>query len=137
MISEQFFKQITNGQLSWLLVPISLYILFYKKELIKYISYVFICIAIIGTLDSYLVYLKYPEVNILFTLPSYIFHLALLYPFINRQEYLQINNINYLLGIIGLLIIKFLPYWPYILSRETMTYLIIIIYLILTFISLY
>ena len=134
---DAFIKQITKGQLSWFLVPVSLYILLYKKELIKYISYVFICIAIIGTFDSYLVHLKYPEVNILFTLPSYIFHLALLYPFINRQEYLQINNINYLLGIIGLIIIKFLPYWPYIVSRDTMTYLIIIIYFILTFISLY
>jgi amino acid transporter len=54
-----FFKNIIKKKLSWLLVPISLYIIFYKKELIKYFSYVFICIAIIGTLDTYLIYLTY------------------------------------------------------------------------------
>jgi len=137
MNNEVFFKHIKKGQLSWLLVPISLYIIFYKKELIKYFSYIFLCIAIIGTIDTYLVYLKYPKVNLLFILPSYIFHLALLFPLINIQEYLQINNINYLLGIIGLIIIKFLPYWPYVLTRDTITSLIFIIYSILTFISLF
>lgn len=137
MNNEVFFKHIKKGQLSWLLVPISLYIIFYKKELIKYFSYIFLCIAIIGTIDTYLVYLKYPKVNLLFILPSYIFHLALLFPLINIQEYLQINNINYLLGIIGLIIIKFLPYWPYLVSRVLMTYISIIIYFILTVISLF
>jgi hypothetical protein len=137
MTFEAINKQIEKGHLSTLLVPISLYIIFYKKELIKYISYVFICIAIIGTFDSYLVHLKYPEIDILFILLNFILHLALLYPLINRQEYLQINYINYLLGIIGLIIIKFLPYWPYILSRNIMSYMLIIIYLILTFISLF
>ena len=138
MINEDFPKHMMKGQLSWVLVPISLYIIFYKKELIKYISYIFICIAIIGTIDTHLIYLKYfAKVNFLFILLSYIFHLALLFPLINIQEYLQINYINYLLGIIGLIIIKFLPYWPYLVSRVSMTYLSIIIYLILTFISLF
>jgi hypothetical protein len=110
MISEIFPKHMMKGQLSWVLVPISLYIIFYKKELIKYISYIFICIAIIGTYDTYLIYSKYfAEVNLLYILLSYIFHLALLFPLINIQEYLQINYINYLLGIVGLIIIKFLP----------------------------
>jgi hypothetical protein len=138
MISEIFPKYMMQGQLSWVLVPISLYIIFYKKELIKYISYIFICIAIIGTYDTYLIYSKYfAEVNLLYILLSYIFHLALLFPLINIQEYLQINYINYLLGIVGLIIIKFLPYWPYLVSRESMTYISIIIYFILTVISLF
>jgi len=132
-----FFKNIMKKKLSWLLVPISLYIIFYKKELIKYFSYIFICIAIIGTIDSYLFYFKYPEKNKLFILTSVILHLVLLYPLINIQEYLQINYINYLLGIVGFIIIKFLPYWPYIVSRETFIYQTIIIYVILTFISLF
>jgi hypothetical protein len=96
MINEDFFKHMMKGQLSWVLVPISLYIIF---------------------------------------LLSYIFHLALLYPLINIQEYLQINYINYLLGIFALIIINFLPYWPYLVSRVSMTYICIIIYFILTVIS--
>ena len=137
MINEDFFKHMMKGQLSWVLVPISLYIIFYKKELIKYFSYIFICIAIIGTIDSYLFYFKYPEKNKLFILASVILHLVLLYPLINIQEYLQINYINYLLGIVGFIIIKFLPYWPYIVSRETFIYQYVIIYIISIFISLF
>jgi hypothetical protein len=132
-----FFKNIMKKKLSWLLVPISLYIIFYKKELIKYFSYIFICIAIIGTIDSYLFYFKYPEKNKLFILASVILHLALLYPLINIQEYLQINYINCLLGIVGFIIIKFLPYWPYIVSRETFIYQYIITYVISIFINLF
>ena len=135
---DYFFKNIMIGQLSWVLIPISFYIIIYKKELIKYFSYVFICIAIIGTLDTYLIYSKYfAKLNLLFILLSYIFHLALLFPLINIQEYLQINYINYLLGIVALIIIKFLPYWPYLVSRVSMTYISIIIYFILTVISLF
>ena len=137
MINEEFPKHMMKGQLSWVLVPISLYIIFYKKELIKYISYIFICIAIIGTIDSYLFYFKYPEKNKLFILVSVILHLVLLYPLINIQKYLQINYINYLLGIVGFIIIKFLPYWPYIVSRETFIYQYVIIYIISIFISLF
>ena len=133
-----FFKNIMKKKLSWLLVPISLYIIFYKKELIKYFSYVFICIAIIGTLDTYLIYLTYSaKLKLLFILLSYIFHLALLYPLINIQEYLQINYINCLLGIVCFIIIKFLPYWPYIVSRETFIYQYIITYVISIFINLF
>jgi hypothetical protein len=136
---NDFFKNIMIGQLSWVLVPISLYIIIYKKELIKYFSHIFICIAIIGTIinHSYLLNEKNFIIRLLFILPSYILHLFLLYPLINSQEYLQINYINYLLGVIFLIIIKFLPYWPYILSRETIIYYSIIIYFILTVISLF
>ena len=136
---DYFFKNIMIGQLSWVLIPISFYIIIYKKELIKYFSYVFICIAIIGTIinHSYLLNEKNFIIRLLFILPSYILHLALLYPLINIQEYLQINYSNYLLGIIVLIIIKFLPYWPYLVSRVSMTYISIIIYFILTVISLF
>jgi hypothetical protein len=126
-----------KGQLSWVIIPISSYIIFYKKELIKYFSYIFICTAIIGTNNGYLFYLRYPEKNKLFILPSVIFHLFLLYPLINIQEYLQINYIICLFGIIGFIIIKFLPYWPYIVSRETFIYQYVIIYIISIFISLF
>ena len=135
MINDDFPK--LKGQLSWVIIPISLYIIFYKKELIKYFSYIFICTAIIGTIQGYLFYLKNPEKNKIVNLTIVIFHLVLLYPLINIQEYLQINYINYLLGINGFIIIKFLPYWPYLLTRDSITYICIIIYLILTLICLF
>ncbi len=134
-----FFKEIMKGQLSWVLIPISLYIIIYKKELIKYFSCVFICIAIIGTIVTYSYHLS--EKNFIirscFILPSYIVHLLLLYPLINIEKYLQINYIDYLLGILTIIIINCLPYWPYSVSRNSMTYQTIIIYVILTFISLF
>jgi hypothetical protein len=134
-----FFKEVMQGQLSWVLIPISLYIIIYKKELIKYFSCVFICIAIIGTIVTYLYHLNEKNfiIRLCFILPSYIVHLLLLYPLINIEKYLQINYIDYLLGILTIIIINCLPYWPYGISRNSMTYQTIIIYVILTFISLF
>ena len=45
----------SRGQLSWVLIPISFFII-YNNKYIKYLSYAFIAIAIIGTIDTYLVY---------------------------------------------------------------------------------
>ena len=136
---KDFLKEIFNGQLSWVLIPISFYIIIYKKELIKYFSCVFICIGIIGTIITYVYHLNQKNfiIRLFFILPSYILHLALLYPLINIEEYLQINYCNYLLGVFALIIFKFLPYWPYSISRELITYQTIIIYVILTVISLF
>ena len=136
---KDFLKEIFKGQLSWVLIPISLYIIIYKKELIKYFSCVLICIGIMGTIVTYSYYLNQKNfiIRLFFILPSYILHLALLYPLINIEEYLQINYSNYLLGILTIIIINFLPYWPYSISRESMTYQTLIIYVILTVISLF
>ena len=134
-----FFKETCTGQLSWVLIPISFYIIIYKKELIKYFSCVFICIAIIGTIITYVYHLNEKKfiIRLFFILPSYILHLALLYPLINIEEYLQINYCNYLLGVFALIIFKFLPYWPYSISRKSMIYQTLIIYIVLTFINLF
>ena len=49
---------IYDGRLSWVLVPLSLYIIFMKPEFIQYFSFIFICIAIIGTIETFVVFYK-------------------------------------------------------------------------------
>jgi len=123
--------KVLNGELSWILVPIGVLILYFKKDWIVYFSNILICIAIIGTIDIYLKYLKHNNKKLYkeFILAG-IGHLLLLYPLINIKKYLKPNRKNYLLGLLAILIIIFLPYWPYELSKIIMIIMILIIYII-------
>ena len=57
--------KVFNGELSWLLVPLGVLILYVKKDWVIYFSNILICIAIIGTIDVYLKYLKPNRMNYL------------------------------------------------------------------------
>lgn len=107
-----------------------------KPNIIKYFSYIFICIAIIGSVETLYVVIHYIKKSpiIVFTIGilSWIFHLALLYPLVNPKEYLKPNIYNYILGLIGILIIIYLPYWPYMISRNTFIIYILSIFSILS-----
>lgn len=130
----KLFSYYSRGQLSWVLVPISFYII-YNKKYIKYFSYAFITIAIIGTIDTYLIY-KY-EFNNSNTIIHIILgiiillHLILLYPLTNIKKYMEPNIIQYISCIFGILTSYFLPYWPYLISRTNVIISTIIIYSIL------
>jgi len=50
--------KLNNGMLSWLLIPLSFIILYYKSY-IKYFSYAFVVIAIIGIVEIILLIEKY------------------------------------------------------------------------------
>lgn len=122
---------IMDGRLSWGLLPLSLYIIIFKSEFVKYFSYIFISIALIGSIETYVFFTKYYKDNLITTsiicVLSWIFHLVLLYPFSDVKKYMSKHIINYFWGIIGIFIGLYLPYWPYLISRETfITYLIII-----------
>ena len=123
-----FYKdyKILDGSLSFILLPIAILIIFHKK-LVKYFSYIFLCIAIIGTIDSYYRFIIY-KYFCFFTFIAFL-HLTLLFPLINIKEYLIPNLSNLVFGIFGILIIFFLPYWPYALSRKQIMLLIPLIYL--------
>jgi hypothetical protein len=130
----KLFSYYSRGQLSWVLVPISFYII-YNKKYIKYFSYAFITIAIIGTIDTYLIY-KYEFNNsniILLIILGLIIllHLILLYPLTNIKKYMEPNIIQYISCIFGILTSYFLPYWPYLISRTNVIISTIIIYSIL------
>ena len=87
--------KINDGRLSWLLLPLGFLILYLKKDWIKYFSNILICIAIIGTIDTYFVYLKHKSLYLVLILAG-LLHLLLLYPLINIKKYLKPNRMNYL-----------------------------------------
>ena len=117
--------KLTNGMLSYILIPLA-FIIIYNEKYVKYFSYPFICIALIGTNDTVLALLKYRYYLLFITV--ILLHLLLLYPLLNIKRYLKPNLSNLILGFIGILIVKFLPYWPYILTRQEIINHTIIIY---------
>jgi len=119
--------KLNDGRLCWLLIPF-LIIILYNNNYIKYFSYVSIAVAIIGTIDTYYMYLKYKY--FWFFILAALLHLILLYPLININSYLKPNISNLIFGIIGLFIIYFLPYWPYLLSKNSFILLLIFSYLL-------
>ena len=125
------FSYYGRGQLSWVLVPIAFFII-YNKKYIKYFSYAFISIAIIGIIDTYLIY-KYVFNNsntIITIILGFIIllHLVLLYPLTNIKKYMEPNIIQYICCLFGVITTYFLPYWPYLISRTNVIITTIIIY---------
>lgn len=125
------FSYYGRGQLSWVLVPIAFFII-YNKKYIKYFSYAFISIAIIGIIDTYLIY-KYVfnNSNTIITIIlgfTILLHLVLLYPLTNIKKYMEPNIIQYICCLFGVITTYFLPYWPYLISRTNVIITTIIIY---------
>jgi hypothetical protein len=120
--------KLNNGMLSWFLIPFFIINIIFYKNYIKYFSYVSIAVAIIGIIETYYFYLKYKYFFI--AIISIIFHLILLYPLINIDNYLKPNISNLILVIIGLFIIYFLPYWPYLISKNSIILLLLFSYLL-------
>ena len=119
-----------NGQLSPYLFLIYIYIIFSYPNFIKNINYLSILVAVFGIINTIL-RIKKHKLYLLFFL-IIILHLIFFYPLINFKKYMKPNMINYFLSFIGILIIKFLPYWPYLISRENGIYLLIAINLFFT-----
>ena len=117
--------KLTNGMLSYILIPLA-FIIIYNEKYVKHFSYSFICIALIGSNDTVLALLKYRYYLLFITV--ILLHLLLLYPLLNIKRYLKSDLSNLILGFIGILIVKFLPYWPYILTRQEIINHTIIIY---------
>ena len=118
--------RVFNGELSTVLVPLTILLIFKYKNLINFAAPIFIVIFIIGSINSYLISEKYNLLSLLFL--GIIFHISALYPITNYKKYFQPNIIQYILGIIGILICMFLPYWPYLLSRGNSIIIILLIY---------
>lgn len=118
--------KVFNGELSLLLIPLTIIIILKYKNLIKFASPILIVIFIVGSINSYLISEKYNLVSILFL--GILFHVIALYPIINYKKYFEPNVIQYILGIIAILICMFLPYWPYLLSRKNTIIIILLIY---------
>ena len=107
-------------------------IILYFKNYIKYFSNIFLAIFICGIIDSYKKSIIYQLSIILYA--NLIFHIFGLYPLLNFKKYFKPNLINFLVGFFAILVIIFLPYWPYDVNRSIFIILIILIYLVTTII---
>jgi hypothetical protein len=48
-----YHYKILRGELSWVLVPSVLVLIYYFKSYIKYVSLIFLLIGIVGSIDAY------------------------------------------------------------------------------------
>lgn len=127
-----FFK----FELSYILIPVlcSLYIFFPLTR--PYLLYTLIYISLIGTYNTLLLKNEIfkSKVGIYQYWGSILFHLILLISLFEFNKYGYPNLVSFIIMIIGILILTFLPYWPYYLSREYMIYSYIVIYFVLSLI---
>ena len=121
-----YHYKIVRGELSWVLVPCVLILIYYFNSYIKYVSLIFLLIGIVGTIDSYN---KSKKANLLgVIIAGIIMHIAGFYPLLNVKTYFVYNNIIYVFGLVALAIAYYLPYWPYILSRKVVIITILALY---------
>lgn len=121
-----YHYKIVRGELSWVLVPVVLALIFYFNSYIKYVSLIFLLIGIVGTIDSYNKSKREKLLGIL--IAGIAMHIAGFYPLLNVTKYFEYNNIIYAFGVTALAITFFLPYWPYTLSRKVVISIILALY---------
>ena len=115
---------INSKQLSWILIPLSL-IIIYNEKYINYFNYLFLYIACIGIIDNIFQYKYHKSLFVYYGV--LIFHALLLYPLINIKKYMKPNLINYIFSILAIFFIILLPYWPYILSKQIFILTLVIV----------
>lgn len=120
-------------QLSYLLIPFVFLLYNYLPNTRKYMLYHAVCIGIIGTVNSYYMFIE-NNIGIGIAFINTIIHLLLLIVLINFKKYGKINVISFLLLLIADLTILLLPYWPYVIKRETLFILYNLIYISVYFV---
>lgn len=125
-----YHYKIFKGQLSLRLLMLLSIIFFFNKNFLKYISYASLSIPVIGNYEGYLTYKKYNLIGLFFG--SILIHMLFLYPLINLKKYFKPNFLQFLMIILGLCIIYFLPYWPYSIPRKTMAIMLLFTYVYFT-----
>jgi len=125
-----YHYKIFQGELSWVLLPSVLVLIYYYNSYIKYVSLIFLLIGIVGIIDTYYKILEQKLIGIFILI--IILHLVGFYPLLNVKKYFEYNNIIYFFGLLALAITYFLPYWPYSVSRNIVLLIIILLYLCYT-----
>ena len=116
------FKTTFEYQLSYILVPLSLYLYIYFPLLRVNLEYHMVCIGIIGAIDS-IIRFRLKKTGILFTILSILSHLSLLFISFYLRNTGKKNVVSFILLILANIVIFFLPYWPYSLKRKTILFL--------------
>ena len=122
-----YHYKIFNGELSFLLVPLVVILIFYYNNFIKYFSLTLLLIGIVGILDSYYKSKKENLKMILYI--GILFHSIGFYPLLNVKKYFEYNPIIYIIGLLMLIITYLLPYWPYSIRRTTVVIIIMSLYI--------
>ena len=126
-------KLINLKTLSIGLLPISYIIILFFNDYVVYVSNLFIFIALVGCLDIYYVSRKFNDMfSNVFYIVVLILHLILLYPFIYYKKYLKPTIVGFILSLVAILIIMYLPWWPYLVKKNTFITLLIIINILST-----
>ena len=122
-----YHYKIFRGELSWVLVPSVLALIYYFDAYIKYVSLIFLLIGIVGSIDCYNKSKKEKLLGVLFA--GLIMHVPSFYPLLNVKRHFEYNKVIYLFGLLALVITYYLPYWPYTLSRNIVALIISLLYL--------
>ena len=134
MSNKIFFRL----ELSWVLVPLLGYLYLFVNESRSILLYALNAIGIIGIWDTILV--KKSIINSKFGYYQFwgtiLFHGIFFLTLLEFMKYGYPNLFSYLLLLVGCIVLYFLPWWPYTLTRETMIISGILIYLVLTIVYL-
>jgi len=120
---------IFNGELSLLLMLILIIIIYRFNDYLKYLGTIPVVIVILGNMDAYAKGEKY-NLKALAIVGGLLVHLPGLYPLLNVKKYMRPNIVNLLLNLLAILIILFLPYWPYEVSRKIFLLTLVAVYII-------
>ena len=130
------FKTTFEYQLSYILVPLALYLYIYFPLLRVNLEYHMVCIGIIGAIDSIIRFIL-KKTGILFTILSILSHLSLLFISFYLRNTGKKNVVSFILLILANIVIFFLPYWPYSLKRKTILFLYNFYTFIFTLLKIY
>lgn len=122
-------------ELSYFIVPIVIILYFFYSFIRPIVFTHCFVILIIGWIDTYFKIIKYNNYIILGIL-SFIGHLLLILPIIYFKKIYYSNKNTYILLLFAILLLFFLPYWPYILTKEEMILLYLFLFLFIEFIML-
>ena len=123
-----------KGGISWILVPLFIFLYIYFKKSRNILFYPSLLVAIFGIWNLFLTrknILKYRYGLFQFIL-IFLFHFVLLLPLLEFKKYSHTNVYSFALILFGIIILKFLPWWPYEgFTRNNMILLIIIMTIVL------
>jgi hypothetical protein len=136
LFDKTIFKIKLEYQLSYILIPLVVFLYIYVIKSRNFILYHAICIGIIGTINCYYKYIE-NTIGIVTSIVSAIIHLSLLLLLVDFKKNGKINMISLILLLIANLTILLLPYWPYSIKRETVLLLYNGIYIFLYFIYVF
>lgn len=123
-----------KAEISWILVPLFIYLYIFVEKSRSILFYPCLLVVILGIWNLFLVkkkILKY-KYGLLQFIFIFISHFILILPIFQYKKYSYPNLYSLFLILFGVLILKFLPWWPYEgFKRNQMILYILIIYLIL------